>query len=323
VGEATRGQVKAAEHAVRSIREVTALDEPTLARVDHTLTDAARDHAPGEFRQITQHLVRVMTHDAGDRLDEHELERRKLVLWRESDGWTGVDGYLPPDIAAPLWAAMDRWAKPHPANEADADAAGVLPIYDRRSTRQRHADALGLALRLALGADSHNEPDRPHVVIHVRTDSPVTDEGLAPAWVAKYLCDATVKALRKNPTTDRLELGYNVRTATPTQRQALIARDRTCVIPNCTIPARWAEAHHVRWWSHGGPTNVSSMAMVCGPHHADVHAGIWELEIRDGIPWAKPPTWLDPEQRWRRNTYQHHLHTTEQLAIDIHPPNAA
>jgi hypothetical protein len=45
--------------------------------------------------------------------------------------------------------------------------------------------------------------------------------------------------------------------------------------------------------------------------------GIWELEIRDGIPWAKPPTWLDPQQRWRRNTYQHHLHTTEQLAIDI------
>src|SRR5690349_19135086 len=64
VGEATRGQVKAAEHAVRSIREVTALDEPTLARVDSTLTDAARDHTPGEFRQISQHLVRVMTHDS-------------------------------------------------------------------------------------------------------------------------------------------------------------------------------------------------------------------------------------------------------------------
>jgi hypothetical protein len=157
------------------------------------------------------------------------------------------------------------------------------------------------------------------VVIQVREDSPVSDEGLSPAWVARFLCDATVKELRKNPRTDRLELGRNVRVATPPQRQALIGRDRTCVIPNCTIPARWADAHHVTWWSKGGSTNVSNMAMLCGSHHTAVHAGEWHLEMRDGIPWAKPPTWLDPRQQWRRNTCQKHLRTAEQLALDLRP----
>ena len=93
-----------------------------------------------------------------------------------------------------------------------------------------------------------------------------------------------------------LNLGRKVRTATPTQRRALIARDQTCVIPNCTLPAAFSAAHHLQYWSKGGTTDASNLAMVCGRHHTDVHAGTWELEMRDGIPWAKPPTWLDPHQ---------------------------
>jgi hypothetical protein len=62
---------------------------------------------------------------------------------------------------------------------------------------------------------------------------------------------------------------------------------------------------------------VSNLAMLCGRHHTAVHAGEWHLEMRDGIPWAQPPAWLDPLQRWRRNTYTHHQKTTEQLAADI------
>jgi hypothetical protein len=256
-----------------------------------------------------------MTHDADDVLDEREVEQRKLVLWRESNGWTGIEGYVPPDIAGPLWAAMDRWAKPHPANASGADE--VL-LHDRRSTRQRQADALGLALRLALGADTGNDLDRPHVVIHVRETSPVTDEGLSQAWVARFLCDATVKELRKNPKTNRLELGRNVRVATPTPTPSVDRPGPHLRHPELHDPGPLVRRPPHQMVVKGWPNNLANLAMLCGPHHTAVHAGTWHLEMRNETPWARPPKWLNPEQRWQRNTYQDHLQTVEQLALNIH-----
>jgi hypothetical protein len=74
---------------------------------------------------------------------------------------------------------------------------------------------------------------------------------------------------------------------------------------------------HVTWWSKGGRTELPNLAMVCGHHHNAIHAGTWTLEMRDGVPWARPPTWIDPEQRPIRNTYQHHRQAAEQLALDL------
>jgi hypothetical protein len=147
-GEVTRGQVKVAEQALRAIRAAVSLDDATLVRVDATLTGAARDHTPAEFRRIAGHLVAVMTHDAGDVLDEREVERRKLVLWKESGGWTGIEGYLPPDIAAPLWAAMDRWARPHPAHPAST----AEPSTAEPSTAEATADGPAEAGAAGAGA---------------------------------------------------------------------------------------------------------------------------------------------------------------------------
>jgi hypothetical protein len=210
---------------------------------------------------------------------------------------------------------MDRWAKPNPSKpDHGKPDDGGLPSHDRRSRAQRHADALGLALGLALGAATTTEPDRPHVMIHVGEGG---SGDLSQAWVGRFLCDATVEVLRKGPRGEVLNLGRKARTAPPALRRALIGRDRTCAIPNCAVPAHWCDAHHAHWWEKGGATNVADMAMACGPHHADIHADIWKLEMRHGIPWAKPPKWLDPGQRWRRNTYRQHLGAAEQLSIHL------
>jgi hypothetical protein len=154
-------------------------------------------------------------------------------------------------------------------------------------------------------------------VIHTRAESNTST--LTTAWIGRIVCDADLERLTRGRQDEVLELGTKVRTATPAQRRALIARDQTCVIPGCTIPAAWSDAHHVQWWSKNGPTNVSNLAMVCGRHHTEAHAGIWTLEMRDDIPWIRPPKWLDPQQRWRRNTYPHHQQAAAQLAADLGP----
>ena len=99
-----------------------------------------------------------------------------------------------------------------------------------------------------------------------------------------------------------LDLGRSVRTASTAQRRALAARDRGCVIPGCTAPPSICEAHHVTWYRHGGSTDIANLALLCPRHHTAVHAGIWTLQMINGVPWARPPTWIDPHRRLLRNT---------------------
>jgi hypothetical protein len=94
------------------------------------------------------------------------------------------------------------------------------------------------------------EVDRPRIVIQVPIDGPAAEcEQTGPVsepWLARFLCDATLEAVftsRKNQIVNVVNVGDSVRTVTPPQRRALIARDRTCVIPGCTTPAAWCDAH--------------------------------------------------------------------------------
>ena len=57
------------------------------------------------------------------------------------------------------------------------------------------------------------------------------------------------------------------RIATPSQRQALIARDQGCSFPGCDIPPACCETHHVIEFQHGGKTSVDTLALACGHHH--------------------------------------------------------
>ena len=42
--------------------------------------------------------------------------------------------------------------------------------------------------------------------------------------------------------------------------------------PGCTTPPSLCEAHHVTWWSRGGPTTLDNLALLCHRHHTQIHA---------------------------------------------------
>ena len=45
-------------------------------------------------------------------------------------------------------------------------------------------------------------------------------------------------------------------------------------------------------------------ALLCGFHHYLIHHSDWRVVMgHDGLPDVIPPTWIDPLQRPRRNTY--------------------
>jgi hypothetical protein len=97
----------------------------------------------------------------------------------------------------------------------------------------------------------------------------------------------------------------------------LFARDRGCVIPGCGIPAEWCDVHHVIPWSEHGATDVEGMCLLCPRHHTAVHARIWQITMTDGIPWVKPPGWVDVRRRWFRNTTHEHRTRARQAAQNL------
>ncbi|WP_228405121.1 HNH endonuclease signature motif containing protein [Pseudarthrobacter sp. L1SW] len=119
----------------------------------------------------------------------------------------------------------------------------------------------------------------------------------------KIACDADIIPALLGTNGEILDLGRKTRLFTAAQRLALIARDQGCTFPNCTIPAPWCEAHHITYWSQGGPTNLGNGALLCAHHHHLIHKEQWTITARHGTPWFTPPRHIDPHQKPQQNRY--------------------
>jgi hypothetical protein len=122
--------------------------------------------------------------------------------------------------------------------------------------------------------------------------------------VRKIACDADIIPVLLGGQGRILDIGRASRVFPPHIRKALTARDQGCACPGCTIPATWCEAHHITYWSRGGPTSTDNGTLLCSHHHL-IHKEQWTIQLRTGIPWFIPPRHIDPRQKPRRNYYFH------------------
>ncbi|MDF2048956.1 DUF222 domain-containing protein [Arthrobacter sp. Cr_A7] len=126
---------------------------------------------------------------------------------------------------------------------------------------------------------------------------------VAAATLRKIACDADIIPALLGTNGEILDLGRKTRLFTPAQRLALTARDQGCTFPNCTIPAPWCEAHHITYWSHGGPTTTTNGALLCTHHHHLIHKEQWTITTTHGTPTFIPPPHIDPTQKPQQNHY--------------------
>jgi hypothetical protein len=77
----------------------------------------------------------------------------------------------------------------------------------------------------------------------------------------------------------RLHLGRTTRLANAAQRRALRAIYPTCAIPDCPVRFDHSKIHHVRWWRHGGRTDLDNLLPVCVQHHTAIHDQGWTIEL--------------------------------------------
>ena len=76
-----------------------------------------------------------------------------------------------------------------------------------------------------------------------------------------------------------LNLGRTTRLANRTQRRALRVLYATCAVPGCNVTFNHTKPHHIRWWRHGGPTDLANLLPLCSQHHHAAHEGGWRFTL--------------------------------------------
>jgi hypothetical protein len=298
------------------------IDESKRADAEHDLAEVASQFRPDELQRFADHMELVLNPD-GNFSDEDRARRRGVTLGPQGpDGMSRLSGWVNPELRAGLDAVLAKWAAPGMCNPAGdtATVEGAPPQEaintDTRTTAQRNHDALAATVRATLmSGELGTHQGLPVTIVATATLAdlqantgvartaggtvlPMTDVLRMAAHAYNYLLvfdDAK-----------RCELyrGRDTRLATPAQRLVLYATERGCTRPGCDVPAYWCQAHHVREWTHGGPTNIDNLTLACGPDNRDATDDGWTTVKKDGTTAWIPPPHLDRGQR-RTNTYFH------------------
>ncbi|MEX1218152.1 MAG: DUF222 domain-containing protein [Acidimicrobiales bacterium] len=141
-----------------------------------------------------------------------------------------------------------------------------------------------------------------------RRGAAATHEGQmldAPA-VAHLTCDSVVHRMMTSKSVP-LEMGTEVRSTTPKQRRAIVARDRHCRAPGCRTGPQHCDSHHVVHWAAGGTTDLSNLVLLCGSHHRLFHSRGYqlsldpvtaELTVRSAAGWSRSTRPEQPERSY-------------------------
>lgn len=304
-----------------------------LVRAQELILEYVETLGPTELRTLASRLAEVIDPDAAEADEARRLAHeqahahrvRSLRLSPDFHGSVRITGQLPETDAALLTAQLDALMPP----TTNYQHTGELP-----SREARRADALVLLTQHAAQAGSlpAHGLDRPTVHITLDLDTLTTglgrvglldtaDEVTVSAGEARRMaCDAHLIPIVLDGKSQPLDVGRANRMFTPAIRRALLERDQGCAFPGCSTAAAGCEAHHIMPWWQGGQTTLANAVLLCPYHHRLVEPdpsqsehSQWQVHLdKDtGLPWFRPPTYIDP----RRKPRQHRRHRLRELTI--------
>jgi Domain of unknown function (DUF222)/HNH endonuclease len=328
-GEALAEGAISAAHAHVLAAGTHDLPVHAAAEAEPVLMEAARRLDPPRLRRVVTHLRQVADPDGADHRAERQYQRRGLWLSPTIDGMVALEGLLEPEAGQTLLAALEPLARPTNADDlrsASQRRADALTELARRTLENGQLPQTGGVrpqLMVTVDLDSLLGPAGlggeagwvgpldPETCRRLACDGAVTrvvvtrhrtdhgsdgrdrhDDPSGDTSLAARLRTAMtlLPPILGGAPTQPLEVGRTSRVVQPAQRAALAVRDNGCVFPGCQRPQAWCEAHHLRHWLHGGPTDLANLALVCRAHHRAIHEGGWRLQRQpDGQLTATPP----------------------------------
>jgi len=213
-------------------------------------------------------------------------------VWR--DGMSKISGLLDPEARATIDAVLAKWASPGMCNPddqspcVDGQPSEAAIQGDTRSPAQRNHDALKAMGRSVLTSGQLGQHNGLPCTIIVSTTLQELESGCGGAVTAtgSLLPMPTVIRMASHAyhyltifdkhTGRALHLGGTRRMASADQRIVLLARDRGCTRPGCTVAGANCQVHHaVSDWAADGQTNVDDLTLACQPDNRSVKPGGW------------------------------------------------
>ncbi|WP_051172035.1 HNH endonuclease [Microbacterium indicum] len=251
--------------------------------------------------------------------ERHERNRaaRALAIRQDADGMTRIDARLDAETAAPIITLLEaEVTRVIRSNEHQDDDL----LRDERTPGQIRADALATFAAHALGCDA--VPTKPTTTLVVRmtldqlldganlTGEELISTGQTVVRIDGVEAPLPVGALRRlaadaeaipqvlGRSSATIDLGRRERLFTRSQKLALVQRDGGCAF--CGAPPGRTVVHHIRWWSHGGSTDLANGVLLCTACHHRVHDDGWRIDVEAGDRvWFTPPEWWSGDRSSR------------------------
>jgi hypothetical protein len=264
------------------IDKVVELSRFATAENEAGLLRWAREVSCGAIRRRGDLALRT-AEEAADADDT-----RSVAWWYfDDDRRFALEAELPAAQGAVVAKALARLADDLPAMPGEED---------RYFARARRADALVALCSARIGDDP--DQDRATVVVHARADATGLVTGgaeieggpsIAHETVKRLLCNARVQTVVEDVSGRVFGLGRLTREPSAWMVRQVRYRDRECRFPGCGA-TRFTQAHHIRFWRHGGRTDLDNLLLICSFHHRLVHEHGWRVERgRDGeVRWFSP-----------------------------------
>ncbi len=188
-------------------------------------------------------------HETAEAIDSRHHDERSISWRTDPDGMVTITARLAPADAAKVCAVIDKQVT---TTRAPVGA----------SLRQQRADALAAVVT---GGGGQVDAE---VVIHVRPEGNTFADGtpLSDHAVGRVLPDAFVSLLMKDNRRQPIDASPRRRFPTRRQRRVIDARSGECAHPGCHART-FLQYDHVQPFPKGGPTVLSNLQRLCGPHN--------------------------------------------------------
>ena len=301
------------EKAAVAVRELTRANCSFEARLEgeRVLVERAQAFMVADFGVLVKQVRNRLDQDGPVPRDARQHRNRLLRFIALPDGMTKVVWEMTPVTAGLVRAGIDAIVSSQLRHGREEGVEHDEGLEEERSFEQLRADAAEQIFR-HVATCGHAGGDLPSItmVIRMTREELVTGAGFASidgvnetisATTARHLAaEAEFIPMVLDGHSMPLDYGHPRRLFSRAHKLAFIQRDDGCAWAGCSSPPAYGEGHHLRWWSHGGPTDITNGVMLCAFHHHRIHNDGWEIVMRDHVPYVIPPPWVDPDRVPRR-----------------------